>query len=722
MLRRSRPPCLFLLLVATCFASSTTAQTVRWSTWASGVGPGDVVTIPAGTTVLLDTDTPTLGGLTVHGTLRFEDARDLRLTSKYVLVEGRGARLEVGTEADPFEHRATITLVGRESLENVWTGMHQAGTKVLAVVAGASLELHGAAAAKRSWTQLGATARAGATRLTLAEPVGWEPGDRIALAPSGYSAWEAEELTVQAVSGNGRTITVAPALAHDHWGETQTYTHGDGRTIVVDQRAEVGLLTRNVVIEGDSRSARYDTPGPWLHYKSDRFNFPGTFYDPGFGGHVFFHMAAGVRIEGVELRRLGQTGHAARYPVHWHHNGNSAGDYIRNSSIHHSFQRGIVTHQTSNVLVEDNVLYRVLNHALVPGEDGLPNEAGNRYERNLVMLVVPPRHLDGTELNGYTDFAFPDFVRQTESAQDENQSSCLWTTQPNVVVRGNRCGGVTNGAGYFYTGDGGIPKAHLNVDFEGNVAHSIGHYNAPRFDYPPKAAGSGLLVTETVVTSLAPPQTWGGLVAYRCGVAGVWSDARGNERQTFERAVLVDNTMGMLVELGGTLKDALVVGATALDVFGTDAYGAPVPNPGEVDPERSGGRQPRLAGRVPQAGGDGERDGRRRARRGLHHPGPPSHGPAGGGVRRGPHPPQHERRPLLLRDGAPPHPLPRPGGGALRPQRPLHALRLQRHAGVGLDLPGCGPGLRRTRGAGPLVAATRRRPRQRLRVLPRLRG
>ncbi len=589
MHRRFTPLCILVIFVATCFASDGLAQTVRWSTWAAGVSPGEVVTVPAGATVLLDTDTPTLGGLFVRGTLRFEDARDLRLTSKFVVVEGPGALLEIGTEADPFQHRATITLVGQESLENVWTGMHQAGTKVLAVVAGGALELHGAAAAKRSWTQLGATARAGATSIRLAEPVTWEPGDRIALAPSGYSAWEAEELTVESVSSNGRRVTVSPALAHDHWGETQAYTHGDGRTIVVDQRAEVGLLSRNVVIEGDARSARYDSPGPWLHYGQGRTDyFPNTFYDPGFGGHAFFHMHDRVRIEGVEFRRMGQTGHAARYPVHWHHAGDSAGDYIRNSSIHHSFQRGVVTHQTGNVRVEDNVLYRILNHALIPGEDGLVNEKGNRYERNLVVLVVPPRTDDGTALNGGTDLAFPLFGNRDESSQDEKQASCLWTEQPTLTVRDNRCGGVTNGVGFFYGGEGGGPSTQISVDFEGNAAHSIGAYRPPNFDYPPDASGSGLLVRRAVLTGASAGQNWKDFEAYRCGVAGIWADGRERHRQTFQGAILADNGIGVFVERAGILKDALVVGASMHDVFGIGVDGAPVPNPGEVDPNRAG--------------------------------------------------------------------------------------------------------------------------------------
>lgn len=51
-----------------------------------------------------------------------------------------------------------------------------------------------------------------------------------------------------------------------------------------------------------------------------------------------------ARIEGAEFCRMGQAGHKARYPIHWHlldritgQNQAGRGQYANNKSIHESF-------------------------------------------------------------------------------------------------------------------------------------------------------------------------------------------------------------------------------------------------------------------------------------------------------------------------------------------------------------------------------------------------
>src|SRR5688500_889666 len=44
-------------------------------------GPGDIVLVGSGVRLLLDEDTPALGGVLLRGTLEFEDAADVALTS-----------------------------------------------------------------------------------------------------------------------------------------------------------------------------------------------------------------------------------------------------------------------------------------------------------------------------------------------------------------------------------------------------------------------------------------------------------------------------------------------------------------------------------------------------------------------------------------------------------------------------------------------------------------
>ena len=99
-------------------------------------------------------------------------------------------------------------------------------------------------------------------------------------------------------------MTLAQPLAFAHYGEMQTIA---GRT--VDERAEVGLLTRNIVIQGDSASSA-----------------------GGFGGHLM-GMGGTLRSRGRRAPFHGTEGLMARYPMHWHMMGPVDGQYFaRNSS------------------------------------------------------------------------------------------------------------------------------------------------------------------------------------------------------------------------------------------------------------------------------------------------------------------------------------------------------------------------------------------------------
>ena len=98
--------------------------TARWSdaaSWPGGVVPaaGADVTIPAGTSILLDVSPPPLGTLVVDGTLEF-DRRDLALTAGRIQVAGT---LRVGTETRPFAERAIITLTNGLGLSTVAEGI-----------------------------------------------------------------------------------------------------------------------------------------------------------------------------------------------------------------------------------------------------------------------------------------------------------------------------------------------------------------------------------------------------------------------------------------------------------------------------------------------------------------------------------------------------------------------------------------------------------------------
>ncbi|MEO7475434.1 MAG: G8 domain-containing protein, partial [Gemmatimonadales bacterium] len=309
-------------------------------TWPDGQVPvaDAAVTIPENLTVLLDVTPPPLASLTIAGALVADEA-DLDLTAGWIVVTGT---LRIGTTAAPFRHHLTITLTGRPDDPPV-PGI---GNRVLGVVGG-TLDLHGEP--RVGWTRLAATAPAGATQLVLTSTPAWRAGDKLVVASTDFDPGRAEVVTVTGMSGT--VVTLAGPLAYSHYGELQTIA---GRT--VDERAEVGLLTRNIVIQGDSATSA-----------------------GGFGGHL---IGAGgtLRVEGIELHFMGQKGLVARYPMHWHQMGAVDGQYFARSSVWKSFNRCVTVHGTSNARVEGNVCHDHLGHGYFL-EDG--GETGNLIAGNL---------------------------------------------------------------------------------------------------------------------------------------------------------------------------------------------------------------------------------------------------------------------------------------------------------------------------------------------------
>src|SRR5690606_3114983 len=103
------------------------------------------------------------------------------------------------------------------------------------MISGGTLSLHGDRT--NTWTKLAKTAEAGATTIEVLDASQWRAGDEIVLASTDYNPRQAERRTIRAISGN--TITLDRPLEYMHFGKI---------TFGVDERGEVGLLTRNIVI------------------------------------------------------------------------------------------------------------------------------------------------------------------------------------------------------------------------------------------------------------------------------------------------------------------------------------------------------------------------------------------------------------------------------------------------------------------------------------------
>jgi G8 domain len=444
-------------------ATSPSAKPALWSdpaTWPNHKVPvaGESVEIPKGKNVVLDVSPPGLDGVTIRGNLTFADNKDLELTTDWIIVQGE---LEIGTEAKPHTRKATITLTDNVPGQEM-DGMARRGI----VIAGGTLNLHGDRT--NSWTKLAGTANAGSDRIEVLNARGWRKGDRIVLASTDFDPRQAERRTITDIHGN--TITLDQKLDYVHFGKI---TYG------VDERGEVGVLTRNIVIQASADAEQ-------------------TF----FGGHVMALATSKMYVSGVEFNRMGQNMHLARYPIHWHLVGDAQGQYVKNSAFHDTYNRCVTVHGTNFVHVENNVTYNIVGHCFFL-EDGI--EHGNVFVHNLAIQIkchpskaCVPTNLAPNGENSFTNENRAAIRQASQSGKDtllpsDNTVAAYWITNPdNTFIDNVAAGSDANGfwlslpehpQGAFLGTDIAKniwPRRTKFREFRGNVAHS--NYDGFMFD------------------------------------------------------------------------------------------------------------------------------------------------------------------------------------------------------------------------------------------------
>jgi hypothetical protein len=361
-------------------------------------------------------------------------------------------------------------------------------------------------------SKLNANSTAGATAFTLADSShGWVLGDEIVIGPSdffdsnafqGYGSsfpsGNSDKRTINTIAGTALTVASVTAA---RWGSLQ-YATGAGPSLtndgfttgncataaaamgipaatfaseintaisaglrtVLDERAPVLHLTRNIVIRAPN-----DTP--WA--------------SNGFGVHcMFMGKTSVIKLNGVEVTRAGQAGAIGRYPIHWHmmsyeqlngvnsistgtYIGAPVGNYIKNSAVHASSQRGTVVHGTWGVLVDNNNYYDI-KASCVFLEDQV--EQNNTITNNYVLKVRRPNpgnlllDLD-TYLNaGPTGFWFPN-----------PQNTFSGNTAADVAGSGINNAWLSSGPTGLCRNVAVIPKYLTTLYYADNTGHS--NYN-----------------------------------------------------------------------------------------------------------------------------------------------------------------------------------------------------------------------------------------------------
>ncbi|XP_046576514.1 LOW QUALITY PROTEIN: cell surface hyaluronidase-like [Haliotis rubra] len=513
--------CLSVLGAAFSTCPHTIPGLKRWSrasTWPGSRKPALNARVVITEHVLLDESPPELHSIIIEsrGRLVWSPDGDYNVTTQFILIKGQ---MDIGSEDCKFPARAHVTLTGIRGSYKVTLGEHLFGEKFIGVAPGGTLEMHGEE--KLPWTKLTKTlpkldashgllydhltskhkdegswkdginayifdgntgnfiqfasyylgeydkyhyksdpaALAGlindlsSTQCSIKPTPSLTPGDRIFITSTDYLWEQLETATVKkCTTCRHDQVQIDLEAAYMHWGEMIDR---------VDERAEVGLLTRNIVIEG-----RMENTCPPSNANCDTYN-----YDT-FGGHLkFVRGYKNVHIEGVELTHMGQQSEKGFYPIHFHmcHDVDKVGGYsdpawVRQNSIHHTFSRCVTVHGSHGVTVQDNVAYDHLGHCYFL-EDG--GEKRNVFDGNLGAAT---KH--GTIL-----------------PSDKENPATFWMTSPLVYLRNNVAAGG-NGIGIWYVfpeepqgpsyGLGFLQRGEARhtalLEFNNNVGHSNTHY------------------------------------------------------------------------------------------------------------------------------------------------------------------------------------------------------------------------------------------------------
>ncbi|XP_069076732.1 fibrocystin-L-like isoform X2 [Pleurodeles waltl] len=531
-----------------------------WSsiyTWGGESPPddGSLAVILKGQTVLLDENTAVLKMLVIQGTLVFDEA-DIELQAENILIADGGV-LQIGTEDAPFEHKAIITLHGH--LRSKELPLY--GTKTLAVREG-TLDLHGLPVPV-TWTRLAQTAEANSSTLILEDAVTWKVGDEIVIASTGnrFSQFQNEKRVITAVSDDGRTLAIDNPLTYKHLGISVTLPDGK----VFEARAEVGLLTRNILIRGSDNVEWHDNiaacpegfdPGEFATQTCFQGRFGEEIGSDQFGGCIMFHapqpskqLAVG-RIEYVEVFHAGQAFRLGRYPIHWHLMGDMQfKSYVRGCAIHQTYNRAVTIHNTHHLLVENNVIYDIMGGAFFI-EDGI--EHGNVLQYNLAV-----------------------FVKQSTSLlNDDITPAAFWVTNPNNTIRHNAAAGGTH-FGFWYrmhdNPDG--PSYNPNIcqkrvplgEFHNNTVHSQGWFGIWIFEsYFPTQGGY-------CNSDVPEPAVFDSLTTWNCQKGAEWVNGGALHFQNFlmvnnenagieTKRILLNFVGGWEETSGAVIKNSTIVG------------------------------------------------------------------------------------------------------------------------------------------------------------------
>ena len=163
--------------------------------------------------------------------------------------------------------------------------------------------------------------------ITLADDVSsWEVGDQIMVASTNFDSRDSEVFTiVECAECSTNQVKLDRVADYTHWGRISPRTK-------IDQRAEVGLLSRNVRFFGEmsSDSCQYaytreslnpESPNHGVSWCDYMVQMNGGVNEDMHGAHMITTAGfTNYHVSHIEIFNAGQP-RLARYPIHWHHAG-----------------------------------------------------------------------------------------------------------------------------------------------------------------------------------------------------------------------------------------------------------------------------------------------------------------------------------------------------------------------------------------------------------------
>ncbi|WP_394225390.1 G8 domain-containing protein [Pseudoalteromonas spongiae] len=505
--------------------------------------PEGVVTIEKNTRVIIDKNIDTREIIVKGELLCNEDNRDFSVSTRKILIDGQNAKLSCGSETQSYLGLAQFLFKGGAVESN--NGQAVGVDKGIMIANGGELSLFGKGG-KEGVYNLVQDALVGETAIELdREAFKWEVGDEIVITSSGFDFNEAEKRTI--VSINNNIIEFHEPLNNSHIGRVD-FLLPNTQGLIINESSEVVNLTRNIKIRALSP------------IDSNKMH----------GGHVMVMggaMPGSAFIDGVEFSEVGQMGVTGRYPFHWHKVGDATGQFIRNSSIHNSYNRCVVVHDTNNALVENNSCYDHFGH-------GFFLESGKEIDNHLLNNIgIGSKLVPNEQFSQLISEKASSFEQPTRFAAP----ATFWISNPDNTVEGNIAAG-SEGTGFWMSFDQQSKKEQDCIDdnkncpamyrntkaFNNNIAHSsiVGFTHDGGRPLLNNQGVSNEHNNQELVNIHYTPEivpVFGELKAYKNALTGIYY--RGTNA-IFDRAVLANNGVSIFFAYEQELRNSAIIGQT----------------------------------------------------------------------------------------------------------------------------------------------------------------